>query len=77
MKLKQPRCQYSAEFKLEAVQQVILHQQRVVDVARSLGMDISTRGKWVHQYKAEKRGVTPVGGCRIMPDTERITQCLL
>ncbi|MDE1475615.1 transposase [Xenorhabdus bovienii] len=39
MQLKQPRCQYSAEFKLEAAQQVILHQQSVVDVARSLGID--------------------------------------
>ncbi|CDL85806.1 transposase [Xenorhabdus cabanillasii] len=41
MKLKQPRCHYSAEFKLEAVQQVILHQQRVVDVARALRIDTS------------------------------------
>ncbi|SFU55493.1 transposase [Xenorhabdus koppenhoeferi] len=39
MKLKQPRCHYSAEFKLEAVQQVILHQQRVVDVVRALVLD--------------------------------------
>ncbi|WP_319940382.1 transposase [Xenorhabdus littoralis] len=47
MKLKQPRCHYSVEFKLEAVQQVILHQQHVVDVARALGIDASTLKKWV------------------------------
>ncbi|MDE9541082.1 transposase [Xenorhabdus bovienii] len=34
MKLKPTKRQYSAEFKLESVQQVISHQQRVVDVAR-------------------------------------------
>ncbi|WP_323873096.1 transposase, partial [Xenorhabdus doucetiae] len=52
---------YSAEFKLEAVQQVTLHQQRVVDVARSLGVDTSTLGKWIRQYNAEMQGVTPAG----------------
>ncbi|MBC8952932.1 transposase [Xenorhabdus sp. PB62.4] len=45
MKLKPTKRHYSAEFKLEAVQQVVLHQQRVLDVARSLGIDNSTRGK--------------------------------
>ncbi|WP_339379123.1 transposase [Xenorhabdus lircayensis] len=54
MKLKSAKRQYSAEFKLEAVQQV-------VNVARSLGVDTSTPGKWVRQYKAEMQGVTPVG----------------
>ncbi|WP_081989136.1 MULTISPECIES: transposase [Xenorhabdus] len=39
MKLKPTKRQYSTEFKLEAVQQIVLHQQRVVDVARSLGID--------------------------------------
>ncbi|MBC8946903.1 transposase [Xenorhabdus indica] len=38
MKLKPTKRQYSTEFKLEAVQQIVLHQ-RVVDVARSLGID--------------------------------------
>ncbi|WP_408646868.1 transposase, partial [Xenorhabdus lircayensis] len=47
MKLKPAKRQYSAEFKLEAVQQVVLHQQRVVNVARSLGVDTRTPGKWV------------------------------
>ncbi|TDB45345.1 transposase [Photorhabdus luminescens] len=61
MKLKQPRRQYSAEFNLEVVQQVVLHQQQIVDVARSLTIDTSTLGKWVRQYQAEKQGVTLVG----------------
>ncbi|WP_422646058.1 IS3 family transposase [Xenorhabdus kozodoii] len=61
MKQTLPRRQYSTEFKLEAVQQVVLHQQRVVKVARSLGIDASTLGKWVRQYKTEMQGITPVG----------------
>ncbi|WP_187655652.1 transposase, partial [Xenorhabdus sp. PB62.4] len=61
MKLKLTKRHYSTEFKLEAVQQVVLYQQRVVDVARSLGIDSSTLGKWVRQYKAEMQGMTPVG----------------
>ncbi|WP_187655562.1 transposase, partial [Xenorhabdus sp. PB62.4] len=61
MKLKLTKRQYSTEFKLEAVQQVVLYQQRVVDVARSLGIDSSTLGKWVRQYQAEMQGMTPVG----------------
>ncbi|PHM51507.1 transposase [Xenorhabdus hominickii] len=54
MKLKSTKRHYSTEFKLEEVQQVVLHQQRVVDVARSLAIDTSTLGKWVRQYKAER-----------------------
>ncbi|REF27959.1 transposase [Xenorhabdus cabanillasii] len=61
MKLKPTKRQYSAEFKLEAVQQVVLHQQRVVDVACLLGIDNSIPGKWVRQYKAEMQGITPAG----------------
>ncbi|WP_187655713.1 transposase, partial [Xenorhabdus sp. PB62.4] len=61
MKLKLTKRHYSAEFKLEAVQQVVLHQQRVIDVARSLAIDNSTLGKWVRQYQAEIQGMTPVG----------------
>nr|UVN17727.1 Transposase [Xenorhabdus vietnamensis] len=61
MKLKSTKRRYSAEFKLEAVQQVVLHQLRIVDVARSLGVNTSTLGKWIYQYKAEMQGVTPVG----------------
>ncbi|WP_187650220.1 transposase [Xenorhabdus indica] len=53
MKVKLTKCHYSIEFKLEAVQQVVLHQQRVVDIARSLGINNSTLGKWVRQYQAE------------------------
>ncbi|WP_416777218.1 IS3 family transposase [Xenorhabdus budapestensis] len=74
MKLKLTKRQYSAEFKLEAVQQVVLHQQRVVDVAHALGINNSTLGKWVHQYKAEIQGITPVG--KAMTPEQRQIQAL-
>ncbi|PHM62066.1 transposase [Xenorhabdus ishibashii] len=41
MKLKPIKRHYSVEFKLEAVQQVVLHHQRVIDIARSLAVDAS------------------------------------
>ncbi|MBD2812611.1 transposase [Xenorhabdus sp. Vera] len=71
MKLKPTKHHYSVELKLEAVQQVVLHQQRVVDVARSLGVDSSTLRKWIRQYKAEMHGVTPVGHA-LTPDQRQI-----
>ncbi|PHM48210.1 transposase [Xenorhabdus miraniensis] len=55
MKLKSSRHQYSTKFKLEAIQQVLLHQQRIVDVARLLDIDTCIWGKWVHQYKNMNR----------------------
>ncbi|MEX0445941.1 transposase [Xenorhabdus sp. SGI246] len=60
MKMKLTKRHYSAEFMLEAVQQVVLYQQRVVDIARSLGINNSTLGKWVRQYQAEIQGITAV-----------------
>ncbi len=61
MKLKPTKRHDSVEFKLEAVQQVVLHHQRVIDIARSLAVDASTLRKWIRQYKAEIQGVTPAG----------------
>ncbi|REF28596.1 transposase [Xenorhabdus cabanillasii] len=71
MKLNPTKHHYSAEFKLEAVQQVVLHQLRIIDVARSLGINTSTLGKWVRQYRAEKQGVTPVGRA-LTPEQQQI-----
>ncbi|WP_370688856.1 transposase, partial [Xenorhabdus anantnagensis] len=51
MKLKPTKRHYSVELKLDAVQQVVLHHQRVIDIARSLAVDASTLRKWIRQYK--------------------------
>ncbi|MEX0447621.1 transposase [Xenorhabdus sp. SGI246] len=53
MKVKLTKRHYSAEFKLETVQQV-------VDIARSLGINNRTLVKWVRQYRAEIQGMKPV-----------------
>lgn len=49
MKLKPTKRHDSVEFKLEAVQQVVLHHQRVIDISRSLAVDACTLRKWISQ----------------------------
>ncbi|MBD2812328.1 transposase, partial [Xenorhabdus sp. Vera] len=43
----------------------------MVDVARSLGVNTSTLGKWIRQYQAEMKGITPVGQA-ITPEQRQI-----
>ena len=59
---KQTKRRFSPEFKLEAIEQVVKYQQRAVEVARALELDPSLLRKWVRQYEAETRGITPTGG---------------
>ena len=58
---KQTKRRFSPEFKLEAVEQVVKHQQRAVDVARVLDVDPTLLRKWIRQYKAELQGEKPTG----------------
>ncbi|MCG3462477.1 hypothetical protein L7G72_11525 [Xenorhabdus bovienii] len=37
------------------VQQVVLHQQRIMDVTRSLSLDTSILGKWIRSIKPKER----------------------
>ena len=60
-KQRQTKRRFSPEFKLEAIEQVVKYQLRVLDVARSLELDPSQLRKWIKQYHAELQGVTPVG----------------
>lgn len=55
---KQTKRRFSPEFKLEAVEQVVKHQQRAVDVARDLDVDATLLRKWIRQYKSELQGET-------------------
>ncbi|HFE8063972.1 TPA: transposase [Klebsiella pneumoniae] len=50
---KQTKRRFSPEFKLEAVEQVVKHQLRAVDVARALDVDATLLRKWIRQYKSE------------------------
>ncbi|SQJ30171.1 Transposase [Serratia rubidaea] len=58
---KQTKRRFSPEFKLEAVEQVVKHQQRAVDIARALDVDATLLRRWIRQYKSELQGKTPVG----------------
>ncbi|MDX7993182.1 transposase [Xenorhabdus littoralis] len=73
IKWNQEKRQYLAEFKLEAVQQVVLHQQQVTAVVRSLNLDDSVLRRWIRQYKAEMQGITPVGKA-LTPDQCRMQE---
>ena len=68
---KQTKRRFSPEFKLEAIEQVVKYQQRAVEVARALELDPSLLRKWVRQYEAETRGITPTGGA-LTPEQRRI-----
>ena len=68
---KQAKCRFSPEFKLEAVEQVVKHQQRAVDVARALDVDATLLRKWIRQYKSELQGETPTGAA-LTPEHRKI-----
>jgi hypothetical protein len=44
---------YSPQFKADAVQMVVTSTKTVAEVARSLGANPSTLGKWVARHRAE------------------------
>lgn len=68
---KQTKRRFSPEFKLEAVEQVVKHQQRAVDVARALDVDATLLRKWIRQYKSELQGETPTGAA-LTPEQREI-----
>lgn len=47
---KQTKRRFSPEFKLEAIEQVVKHQQSAVEVAHTLEPDPSQLRKWIRQY---------------------------
>ncbi|EMM9641738.1 IS3 family transposase [Providencia rettgeri] len=53
------RCNFSAEFKLEAAQLVLDQNYSVSDAASAMGIGQSTMDKWVRQLKNERKGISP------------------
>lgn len=53
---KNSRRRFSAEYKMEAVQMIIDQGRSVSDVARALGVGVSSIGKWVRQVRDEQNG---------------------
>lgn len=72
--IKKTNRKFSPEFKLEAIEQVIRHHQRVVDIARALELDPSQLRRWIRQYKAEMSGITLPGTVALTPEQREIQQ---
>jgi transposase-like protein len=53
---KQTKRRFSPEFKLEAVEQVVKHQQRAVDVARALDVDATLLRPRIREWHQQNRG---------------------
>jgi len=68
------RREYTREFKLEAISLVVDHNRKVAEVAKSLGIGISTLDNWVRKYKKEQQGVRPTKGLALTDDQRRIQE---
>lgn len=55
--LKQTRCRFSPEFRLEAAQLVVDQGYTVQKAAEAMSVGKSTMGKWVKQLRQEHEGV--------------------
>jgi transposase len=53
----QKRCQYTAEFKREAVRLVTDHGYGVSEAARNLGINATMLGRWKRQIEQQNNGV--------------------
>lgn len=67
------RRNFSSQFKLEAAQLVVDQNYTVQEAADAMGVGLSTMGKWVHQLRKERKGITPVAGA-LMPEQIEIQQ---
>lgn len=72
--IKKTNRQFTSEFKLEAVEQIVKYHQRVVDIARALELDPSQLRRWIRQYKAEITGVTLPGTVAMTSEQREIQQ---
>ncbi len=61
---------YTAEFKAEAVKQVIERGHRIADVAKRLGVSDKSLYGWVRQ--ARRSGVKPVGDDSLRAENTRL-----
>jgi transposase len=62
---------YTPEFKEQAVRQVVDHSRPIAHVARELGVNDTTLGFWVKEYRSEHAGDPLPDG---MPDSERMKE---
>ena len=58
----QPRKQYTAEFKKEAVELVTKHGYRVTEAAKNLGIATSVLNRWRREQRERLQGAFPGSG---------------
>lgn len=51
---------WTPEFRDEAVRMVIIHSRPIASVARELGIQASTLGKWIGKYRKDHPGDEPL-----------------
>ena|SRR5688500_18474436 len=51
---------WTPEFREEAVRMVIIHSRPIASVARELGIQASTLGKWISKYRKGHPGDEPL-----------------
>ncbi|WP_394210468.1 transposase [Psychrobacter piscatorii] len=68
------RNQHTREFKLEAISLVVDHKRKVVEVAESLGVGVSTLDNWVRKYKKERQDIGPTEGLALTDDQRCIQE---
>ena len=74
IKTRRTKRTFSAEFKLEAFEQVVVKYQRDVrEVAMALELNPDHLRKWIRLYKQELQGIEPAGNA-ISPEQREIQQ---
>ncbi|EFO0346902.1 transposase [Escherichia coli] len=74
IKTRRTKRTFSAEFKLEAFEQVVVKYQRDVrEVALALELNPDHLRKWIRLYKQELQGIEPAGNA-ISPEQREIQQ---
>jgi transposase len=58
----QPRKQYTAEFKKEAVELVTSHGYRVAEAAKNLGIAASVLNRWRREQRQQPKNAFPGSG---------------
>ena len=59
---KARRAKFTKEFKVEACKHVLEKGLKVVEAAKSLGIDEVTLGRWVREFKKQGKGAFPGEG---------------
>lgn len=74
MTTSKTRNRYSTEFKLELIKLIEEHGQSVTQIAAQYQVGVSTLNKWLHQYRQELKGHSPVSGKALTAEQQELQQ---